>query len=76
MVGQTFGKRIARQQGVGQVIGLNALAKHFAVGRDPAHGKTAEIHAVVAFFAANEAGFGSLSLESPIRACHFEGRVR
>ena len=66
---------VAGQLGVGQVVGFNALAKHFAVGHNAAHRDAAKVDAVVALFAPDQAGFAGLALGAPVGAGHFQGGV-
>ena len=73
--GHAFGKGIARQLGVREVIDLDALAKHLAVCGHATHSVTPKIHAVIAFFAANETRFRGFAFESPVGTGHFEGSV-
>ena len=66
---------VAGQLGVGQVVGLNALAKHLAVGANAADRNAGKVDAVVALFAPDQAGFGALALGAPVGARHFERGV-
>ena len=62
-----------------QVVGLDALAKHLAVGHDAAHRDAAKVDAVVAFLAADKAGLAGLALGAPVGPRHLErgvGRFR
>ena len=65
--------------GVGQVVGLNALAERLAVAQNAADRDATKVDTVVALFAADQPGLGALALGTPVGAGHFErgvGRLR
>ena len=66
---------VAGQLGVRQVVGLDALAKHLAVGHNAAHRDAAKVDAVVAFFAADQAGLAGLAFGAPVGTRHLQRRV-
>ena len=75
MRGHAFGESVFGQLCVRQVIGLDTLAKGFAVAGHATHRYAAKVHTVVAFFAADKAGFAAHALGSPISAGHFQRGV-
>ena len=72
-------ERACRRLGMGQVVGLDALAEGLAVAHHAAHRDAAEVHTVVALLAADQARLARLALGAPVGARHLErcvGRFR
>ena len=67
-----FVKRAGRGLRVGQVVGLDTLAKRLAVGHNAAHGYATKVNTVVALLAANQAGLGAHALGTPVGPCHLQ----
>ena len=70
-----LGEGAGGRLGVGQVIGLDALAVDLAVGDHAADRDAAEVDAVVALLAANQARLAALALQAPVSARHLQRRV-
>ena len=68
-------KRAVGGLGVGQVIGLDALAKVLAVAQDAAHRNATEVHAVVALEPPDQAGLARLAAHAPVSTGHLQGGV-
>ncbi len=69
-------KGVASQQSVRQVVRLGAGAEHLAVAGDAADRDAAEVHAVIALLAADQAGFARLAFGAPVGARHLQRGVR
>ena len=70
-----LGEGAGGRLGVGQVVGLDALAVDLAVGDHAADRDAAEVDAVVALLAANQARLAALALQAPVSARHLQRRV-
>jgi hypothetical protein len=67
---------LAGQMGVRQMVDAGQQrAEHLAVGHDAAHRDAAEIDAVIAALAADQAGAGALAAGTVIGNCHLQRRV-
>ena len=68
-------ERVLRELRVRQEIGVDALAEQLAVRPDAADRDAAEVHAVVALLAADQARLGALALRAPVRARQLQRRI-
>ena len=75
VLGHAFGEAVFFDHRVGQVVGLDTLAEHLAVGGDTTHRDPPKVHTVITLDAADEARFARLSLQAPIGAGHLQGGI-
>ena len=74
-IGHAFGERAQWRLGMGQMVGLNALAVELAVACNAAHGNAAKVHAVVALLTPNQARLACLPLGTPVSTGHLQRGV-
>ena len=74
--GHSAAEGIAGQHRVGQVIGIDSIAVHFSIADHSSDTDAGKGHAVVPLGTTDESGLARLTLDTPIRSCHLEGRIR
>ena len=60
------------QQGVWQMIGVDAIAIHLTIADHPADTDAGKGHAVITLGATDEASLAGLAFDSPVGPSHFE----